>query len=252
MRTLKISFPEQPALCVFPAKRSDLAQSISELRLEGNYPVIVLIGSDIEEQQADLTRHAIQTISRLVKDLNAGVVCGGTDMGVMAEIGQIRWRNHYKFPLVGVAPEKLVTWPGGPKSTNILWWGTKRWELEPHCSHFILVPGNEIGDETPWMIDTATILSKGHGSVTILINGDEVSRKAIELSLENGRPVIAISRTGRLADELSRQPNRHKLITVAPANAEQRIADLIQTALTVDAGSVQAQSFKEQPHRAIV
>lgn len=233
MRTLKISFPEQEALCVFPGERSELAQAISELRLEDNYPVIVLIGGEIDEQQADVTRRAIQTISRLAEDMNAVVICGGTDMGVMAEIGQIRWRNHYKFPLVGVTLEKLVSWPDGPESTNLLWWGTKRWELEPHYSHFILVPGSQFGDESPWIVEAATILSKGHRSVTILVNGGEVSRKDIELSLEKERPVIALSRTGRLADELSRQPNRHKLITVAPANAEQQIVEVVHEALSI-------------------
>jgi hypothetical protein len=252
MRTIKISFPEQQALCVFPGERSDLAQAISELQLEDNYPVIVLIGGGIDEQQADVTRRAIQTISRLAEDMNAVVICGGTDMGVMAEIGQMRWRNHYKFPLIGVTPEELVTWPGGPDSTNVLWWGTKRWELEPHYSHFILVPGSEFGDESPWIVDTATLLSKGRRSVTILINGGEVSRKDIELSLENGRPVIVLSRTGRLADELSRQPVRHKLITVAPANAEKRIIELIQTALSLNDGSALTQALEEQLSQAIV
>jgi hypothetical protein len=173
-------------------------------------------------------------------------------MGVMAEVGQIRWQNRYKFPLIGVTLEELVTWPGGPESTNVLWWGTKRWELEPHYSHFILVPGNEFGDESAWIVDTATILSKGHRSVTILINGGEVSRKDIDLSLENGRPVIALSRTGRLADELSRLPNRHKLITVAPANAEKRIVELVQTALSINDGSVLTQALNEQLQQAIV
>ena len=137
-------------------------------------------------------------------------------MGVMAEIGQIRARNGYKFPLVGITPEELVTWPGGPRSTKFLWWGKQLWQLEPHYSHFILVPGSEFGDESPWIVDTATLLSKDQRSVTILINGGEVSRKDIELSLENGRPVIALSRTGRLADELARQPERNKLITRTP------------------------------------
>ena len=160
-------------------------------------------------------------------------------MGVMAEIGQIRSREHYKFPLVGVAPEALVTWTDGPDSTNFLWWGTQRWQLEPHYTHFILVPGSEFGDESPWIVDTATIVSKGHGSVTILINGGEVSRKDIDLSLEHGRPVIAVSRTGRLADEIARQPKRNKLISVAPAHSEQRIIDLVQAALSVDEKSMQ-------------
>ena len=233
MRTKTINFPDRQTLCVFPEVRSDLTQAVSELQLEGNQPVLVLIGGEIDEQHADVTRRAIHTISKIAEDMSAVVICGGTDMGVMAEIGQSRWQNHYNFPLVGIAPEELVTWTDGPDSTNFLRWGTKRFQLEPHYSHFILVPGSQFGDESPWIVDTATIVSKGHGSVTILINGGEVSRQDIDLSLEHGRPVIAVSRTGHLADELSRQPKRNKLISVAPAHSEQRILELIQEAMSV-------------------
>ena len=243
MRTQTINFPDRQTLCVFPDERSDLAQAISELGLGDQHPVIVLIGGGIDKREALLTRQAILSISKIAESMNAVIVCGGTDMGVMAEIGQIKSRKHYKFPLVGVAPKELVTWPDGPRSTKFLWWGNKRWQLEPHYSHFILVPGSQFGDESPWIVDTATILSKGNRSVTVLINGGEVSRKDIELSLEQGRPVIALSRTGRLADEFSRQPDRDKLITVVPANAEERIVEIVQAALSVDERSVLTQSL---------
>lgn len=252
MRTQTINFPDRQTLCVFPDERSELAQALAELGLEGKYPVIVLIGGGIEEQEAEATRRAIQTISKFAEDMNTVIICGGTDMGVMAEIGQIKSRKDYKFPLVGVAPEELVTWADGPESTKFLWWGTQRWQLEPHYTHFILVPGSQFGDESPWIVDTATIVSKGHGSVTVLINGGEVSRKDIDLSLEHGRPVIALSRTGRLADELSRQPVRHELITVAPATAEERIVALLQAALAVKGGSGPTQPVNEQPDQAVV
>jgi hypothetical protein len=159
----------------------------------------------------------------------------------MAEMGQIRWKSGCTFPLIGVAPEALVTWTDGPHSTKFLWWGTRRWQLEPHYSHFILVPGSEFGDESPWIFDTATILSKGHQSVTILINGGEVSRKDINLSLDNGRPVIAVSRTGRLADELAMEPDRNQLITIVPATAEQRLVEAVRAALSVKERNVPAQ-----------
>jgi hypothetical protein len=244
MSTQKIYFPHRQALCVSPTERANLAQAISELGLKGRYPVIVLIGGEIDEQQADATRRAIQSISKVAEDMRAVVICGGTDMGVMAEIGQIKSQNGYKFALIGVAPEELVTWSGGPRSTKFLWWGKQRWPLESHYSHFILVPGSRFGDESLWIVDTATILSKDHQSVTILINGGEVSRKDIELSLKNGRPVIALSRTGRLADELARQPERDKLITVIPANAEQRIVEAIQAALTINERSETREVFQ--------
>ena len=237
MRTQKINFPDHQTLCVFPTERSNLAQVASELGLKGSYPVIVLIGGAIDEQQVEVTRRAIQTISKTAEDMKAIVICGGTDMGIMAEIGQLRSRKGYKFPLIGVTPEELVTWPGGPHSGKFLGWGEKRWQLEPHYSHFILVPGSEFGNESPWIGDAATLLSKGHRSVTILINGGEVSRKDIELSLGNGRPVIALSRTGRLADNLAREPERDKLIMIIPANAEQRIVEAVQAALSIHEGS---------------
>jgi TRPM family ion channel len=234
MRTQTINFPGQPTNCVFPAERSNLAQAISEVGLKDNYPVIVLIGGEVDEQKVDSTRRAIEMISRIAEDMHAAVICGGTDMGVMAEIGRIRSRESYKFPLIGVAPEERVTWPGGPRNTKFLWLGKQRWPLESHYSHFILVPGSEFGDESPWIVDTASLLSKDHQSVTILINGGEVSRKDIQLSLENGRQVIVLSRTGRLADELAGQPTRNDLMTVLPVNAEKSIAEAIQVALSIN------------------
>ena len=232
MRSQKISFPDQQAPCIFPADRSELPQAVLELQLNRTFPVIVLIGGEIETQYETVTHQAIQIISRVAEDLNAVIVCGGTDMGIMAEIGQARRRNQYKFLLVGIAPEYLVTWPGGPPSTKLLWWGRQRWQLAEHYSHFILVPGDQFGDESPWIVDTATMVSKGYRSLTILINGGEVSRKDIELSLANGRPTIALSRTGRLADELASQSDRHELLTIVPAIVEKRIVETINAALS--------------------
>jgi hypothetical protein len=233
MRTQIIDFPGQQTLSVFPTERANLAQAISELGLKDSYPVIILIGGEVDEKKLDITRRAIEMISRIAEGMHAAVICGGTDMGVMAEIGRIRSRESYKFPLIGVAPEELVTWPGGPGNTKFLWWGKQRWQLESHYSHFILVPGEQLGDESPWIVDAAALLSKDHQSVTILINGGEVARNDIQLSLENGRRVIVLSRTGRLADELANQPARNNLMTVLPVNAEKSIAELIQAALSM-------------------
>jgi hypothetical protein len=241
MRTQKIDFPTQQVLCVFPRESAELGPALSELHLNESYPVIVLIGGQIDAAQADATRLAVQTISRVAQDMKALVICGGTDIGIMAEIGQIHSKRGYTFPLVGIAPEEMVTWTNGPASTKKLWWGKERWQLEPHYTHFILVPGNKFGDESPWIVAAASLLSKDHHSVTVLINGGEVSKKDIDLSLKDGRPVIALSRTGRLADELSRDPARDKMISIAPANADQRIHDLIQGALSSHGRSIPTQ-----------
>jgi hypothetical protein len=234
MRSQTINFPDRKTFCIFPNERSDLEEALPELNLESGYPVIVLIGGAIDKLQADASMRAIETIARLAHEMKILIICGGTDMGVMAKIGQVRSQNTYTFPLVGMTLEDLVTWPGGPQSIKFLWWGRERWQLEPNYPYFILVPGTQFGDESPWIVEAASIFSKDNQSVTILINGGEVSRKDIQLSLEEGRPVIALSHTGRLADEISQDFERNGLITVISANADERITEAIRSILRID------------------
>lgn len=231
MLAQKIHFNEEQAICVFPNTITDLEQNISTMELKGAYPVIVLIGGDILARQAAITSAATQTLAKVAEEMNALVICGGTDMGVMAEIGAVRKQNGYKFPLVGITPKELVTWPGGPHGKNFLGLGKKRWNLAEHYTHFILVPGSEFGDESLWIIEAARILSGNHRSVTILINGGEVSRKDIELSVKSGRPVIAMGGTGRLANDLTGEA-RQALITVIPGNADEQVSEAIRTAIS--------------------
>jgi hypothetical protein len=230
MLAQRIYFHEEQAICAFPNTPADLERAISTLDLQEGYPVIVLIGGGIQKKQAAVTSAAIQTLAKVAEEMSALVICGGTDMGVMAEIGLTRKQNGYKFPLIGIALKALVTWPGGPRSVHFLWWGKKHFKLAAHYTHFILVPGAEFGDESPWIVDAATLLSKGYRSVTILINGGNFSRKDIELSIEHGRPVIAIDGTGRLANELASEP-KQPLITVVPGDAENQVYEAVRAAI---------------------
>jgi hypothetical protein len=64
MRTQESEFIKQKVLCVFPGKRANLGQAITELRLHESYPVIVLIGGDIDDQQTKNTKRVIQIIAK--------------------------------------------------------------------------------------------------------------------------------------------------------------------------------------------
>ena len=233
MRTQTIEFADRKTLCVFPVERLQLPDALTGLNLASGFPVIVLIGGAIDAQEAVITDSAVHVIARLAQEMKALVLCGGTDMGVMSVIGQVRSEHGYTFPLIGITLEDLVTWPGGPQSTKFLWWGKERWQLEPHYPYFILVPGSQFGDESAWIDDAAATFSKGAHSVTVLINGGEISRKDIQLSLESGRSVVVLSRTGRLADEISRDFDRNGLITVVSATAEERISEVIHDLLLI-------------------
>lgn len=228
MRTQTLQFPNNQSLCVFPDDINDLQLVITELNLPDNRPVIVLIGGFIHKEYEKNSWIAIRAIAKFAETRQATVICGGTDLGIMALIGQHRVEMQCSFNLIGVTVKDTVTWPKGPKSGKFLWWGKERWPLAQGYSHFILVPGKDFGDESPWIVDLATLLSRGYQSITILANGGAISQKDIELSLEHGRPVIALAGTGRLADELATQDDKPDNVIIAPSAIEEELIAILQ------------------------
>jgi len=157
------------------------------------------------------------------------VVDGGTNAGVMAMMGQARTQIKGTFPLLGVAAVdtvELTLNPGRPKND------AQRAALEPHHTHIILVPGQHWGAESPWLAQVATVLARGHPSVTILINGGQISRQDVDYSLRAKRPVIVVAGTGRLADELVAAPNHPSRLHIVDLTAGvEEIARYIQAFL---------------------
>jgi TRPM family ion channel len=195
-------------------------------------PVIVLIGGHIFPEQVNITNQAIDVIAKAAEMLDAAVICGGTDIGVISAIGRARGRSGLQFPLIGIAPEGSVTWPEGPRGGNLLPTGGERELLEPHHSHFILVPGNQFGDETKWISRAATMIATGrYKSVAVLVNGGKVSQMDVDESLAADRPLVVLSGTGRLADEIASQTIRNSLIKVIPAHNRKLLGETLRTLL---------------------
>jgi len=109
----------------------------------------------------------------------------------------------------------------------------EREQLESHHSHFILVPGNEFGDETKWIVHAATMIAgERNKSVSVLINGGKVSQQDVEEELRANRPLIVLAGTGRLADEISNHNVRNNLIKVIPAPNRRLLAETLKAMLT--------------------
>ena len=229
----KIAFGKSnTAQCALPNDVEELEQAIHQMGLVDR-PVIVLIGGHIFPEHAHITYQAIEMIAKTAELLDAAVICGGTDMGVIAAMGKSRGRNGFQFPLVGIAPEGIVTWPEGPRNGNLLPLGNEREQLEPHHSHFILVPGNQFGDETKWIVRAATMIARGrHKSVTVLANGGKVSQMDVEEGLQADRPLIVLSGTGRLADEIASQPVKNSLIKIIPAHNRRLLGETLRAMLS--------------------
>jgi hypothetical protein len=219
------------AQCALPNDIEELEQAVAQMGLVDR-PVIVLIGGHIFPEHANITNQAIDVLAKTAEALDAAVICGGTDVGVMSAIGKSRGRSGYQFPLVGIAPEGSVTWPEGVRSGGLIPTTGEREQLEPHHSHFMLVPGNQFGDETKWISRAASMIAGArHQSVTVLVNGGKVSQMDVEEGLSVGRPLIVLSGTGRLADEIASRPIKNNLIRIIPAHNRRLLNETLRMVL---------------------
>jgi hypothetical protein len=133
-------------------------------------------------------------LAELASQLDAAVLDGGTDTGVMRLMGRARAQTARDFPLVGVLPWALAAHPGEPARPGAA-------ELEPNHTHFVLVPGDEFGEESPWLVRLGDMV--GNGSVTVLVNGGDISLRDAELCVAAGRPLVVVDGSGRAADRIA-------------------------------------------------
>lgn len=197
----KIKFSNQQTAAIASITLdSDLPAVLKALRLASGQPVLVLVGgakllSQADYQQVEQLFH--QVLAPIAERWQATVVDGGTDAGVMRLMGQARQMIHGTFPLVGVAPISLSILPNQPAQLP------DAARLEPNHTHFLLVPGMSWGDESAWLAAIATQLAANAPSVTVLINGGEVTWEDALQNVRVGRPLITIAGSGRTADLLA-------------------------------------------------
>jgi hypothetical protein len=177
----------------------DLPSAVGILGLEPPRPTVVIVGGAGGLDEADIDRLRPIFTSGIVPVLErygAAAVDGGTLAGVMRLCGEARASHGASFPLVGVAAAGTVQRPGRPAPPD----GAA---LEPHHSHFLIVPGDEWGAEAPWIAHTATVLAGSSPSVTVLVNGGQIAYDDVERSVQAGRRVVVVAGSGRTADTLA-------------------------------------------------
>jgi hypothetical protein len=167
------------------------------LGLPGPRPVLVVVGGagGLTDRDLAALRAVVEgAIRPAVVASGAIVVDGGTDSGVMRLLGRAR---EGLFPLVGVAAIGTATLPGRPAPRP----GAA--DLEPHHTHFVLVPGTAWGDEAPWLARVATGLAGRSPAATILLNGGAIAYDDVRHSLAERTPVLVLDGTGRTADRIA-------------------------------------------------
>ena len=74
--------------------------------------------------------------------------------------------------------------------------------LDPNHSHFLLVPGERWGDESPWLTAAAECLAGGRGTLMLVAGGGEVTRWDVLHRLRQRGRVLALAGSGGTADAL--------------------------------------------------
>jgi len=136
-------------------------------------------------------------VARLAAEEGIAIIDGGTQAGVMRLIGEEHAKARGSAPLIGVCPAALVSWPGGPSGSDLV-------PLEPNHTHFVLTDGEHWGAETKATFALAAALGRdGVPSVAILANGGPIAYDEVLQDIRQGREIIVIRGSGRLADAIA-------------------------------------------------
>jgi hypothetical protein len=226
-----ITFSSHTTATVFRVQSLDEVPNLPETEsLPRNRPTLVVIGGASQLSETDLDRIRqlfVEALVPIAEKWQAVVVDGGTDAGVMKLMGHSRAALNATFPLVGVCPTGLATLPNQSSPAE------DAAPLEPHHTHFVLVPGDRWGDESIWLARVATEISGSAPSVTVLINGGEVTWSDAAANVEMGRLVIVIAGSGRTADILAAAIHGN----TSEARANQLVQSGLVTTIELSAGS---------------
>jgi len=189
------------AVAVRAAKDATGGELFDALQLPVPKGSVVVIGSTAA--MAPEVRRRIEAViarglSTVVSEGSLMVVSGGTDAGIFALVGTAL--DGHGAPVVGVAPASLVTWPGrddeGDDPLALA-------PLESHHSHFVLVEGEEWGDETPALVELSKALAERGPTVAVLFGGGPIARGEVLAQVAAGVPLVVVGGSGRLANVLA-------------------------------------------------
>lgn len=177
-----------------------LPAAVSALGLDPPRPTVAIVGGagGLDETAIDNLRSIfLSGIVPVLQRYSAAAVDGGTLSGVMRLIGESRAQVGASFPLVGVVAAGTARLPGRPAPPHV------DTVLEPHHTHFVIVPGDEWGAESPWIAETTSVLAGGRPSVTVMVNGGEIAYADVERSVQARRRVVVVAGSGRTADAIA-------------------------------------------------
>lgn len=207
----------------------DLSRALRGMGLTTGVPVIVPVGAGSKPAQlARLGPLLEKVLVAVAEEREATVVGTGSAGGLGEALGQARHRKKAGFPMVGVASD-----------------GARPDDLEPAHTHFVLVPADHGAGMARWVAQVATAAAGGNRSVAVVAAGGEPAWEAVAAHARAGRLIMAVGRTGGVADQLvaacdgrAADPRARALagsgqvFTVDPAKGAAFVAEVLRGALS--------------------
>jgi hypothetical protein len=216
------------ALAVRADPGTDLPRAIRAMGLTTGVPTIVAVGAGSRPSQLSRLGPLLEKVVVAVAEgVDATVVDDGDAGGLSSALGQARLRKKAGFALLGVAPE-----------------GAEAMDLDSTHSHFVFVPGTGDG-LARWIAAVATAVAGGNRSVALVAAGGDDAWDDVAANVRAGRLVMAVARTGGVADQLAAAvagrpaDSRAKavvdsgqLFAVDPSRGAAHVADTLRSALS--------------------
>jgi hypothetical protein len=183
----------QVAMATRAGRDVDLAKALRAMGLTTGVPTLVLAGPSggITTREAGRLGSLLQrVVVPVVGSMRAAVVDAGQRAGIAGLVGRARRVARAQFALVGVAADAGVGDHPRP-------------DLDPDHSHFVLLPRADADDDAWWLQEVAGALAGGNHALTLLAGGGSAAWAVVAEGVRAGRPVLAVARTGGLADELA-------------------------------------------------
>ena len=188
------------AVVVTAARDADAKAILHALGVPAPRAVILLFGGAAgldHSRKARLATLLADGVSAVAAELEALIIDGGTQSGVMKMMGEAVAAHPKTCQLLGIAPKGKITNPETAGASA----ASDGAPLEPNHSHFVLVESNKWGGETTTMLELASAFNAPIAA--ILVNGGEVATKEALQTARNGWPLLVFEGSGRFADELS-------------------------------------------------
>ena len=159
----------------------------------------IMMAGDSHDLDESIQQRLIQLFSRGLArtaiNLDAVIMDNGKTSDLTTLIGQSIADRGYKSPLIGVATSTQFSYPEQEEDAK----GTI--PLEPNHTHFVLVDDDKHIIEFKYRLGAAMASQKT--AIMILVGGEEEARAEALQAVRMGWPIVTITGTGKLADEIA-------------------------------------------------